>query len=57
MSGTGKVKNQAEKVKGKAEQAVGCATDDVDRMDRGRRKQTKSDLKTAARKVKDAGKH
>jgi uncharacterized protein YjbJ (UPF0337 family) len=57
MSGTGKIKNQAEKLRGKAEKAVGRATDDVERMDHGRRKQTKADLKTAARKLKDATKH
>lgn len=49
-----KARNAAEKVAGKAEEAVGKATGDPTRTGHGQRKQTKADLKQAAEKTKDA---
>ena len=57
MSGTDKIKNQAEKVRGKVKQAKGRLADDPGTEDKGRRKQVKADLKTAGEKAKDAFKH
>ncbi|MBO1417113.1 CsbD family protein [Streptomyces sp. FH025] len=51
-----KLRNAAEKAKGKAKETVGQATGDRVVEAEGRGKQVKSDLKQAAEKVKDAGK-
>ena len=57
MSGTDKIKNQAEKLRGKAKQAKGRLSNDPGAEDKGRRKQVKADLKTAGEKAKDAFRH
>lgn len=57
MSAEDKLKNAAEGVKGKAQEAEGKATNDPAREAEGKGTQVKSDLKQAAEKVKDAVKH
>ncbi|UGT44793.1 CsbD family protein [Nocardia yamanashiensis] len=57
MSATDKAKNKAEEVKGKAKEKLGHLTGDADQEQRGRTDQTKSDVKDAGEKVKDAFKH
>ena len=52
-----KTKNTGEKLKGKAKEATGAATDDEDLRERGRAEQSKADLKQAGEKVKDAFKN
>lgn len=52
-----KLQNMAEKAGGKAKEAVGRATGDRSTELKGKGEQAKSDLKQAAEKVKDAGKH
>ncbi|WP_278262469.1 CsbD family protein [Nocardia sp. AG03] len=54
MSLADKAKNKAEELAGKAKEATGKATDDRDLEQEGRVDQTKSDLKNAGEKVKDA---
>ncbi|HEY7053400.1 MAG TPA: CsbD family protein [Mycobacterium sp.] len=54
MSGTDKAKNKVENLAGKAKEAVGRATGDRETESRGRGDQTKSNLKDAGEKVKDA---
>ncbi|MFB7874457.1 MULTISPECIES: CsbD family protein [unclassified Nocardia] len=54
MSFADKAKNKAEELAGKAKEATGKATDDRDLEREGRVDQTKSDLKNAGEKVKDA---
>ena len=54
MSGIDKMKNKAEELAGKAKEAVGDATDDRDLQAEGQTDQTKSNLKQAGEKVKDA---
>ena len=54
MSGTDKAKNQAEGFLGKVKQAFGKLTGDRSIQNRGKSDQTKSDLKGAGEKVKDA---
>ncbi|MET9211483.1 MULTISPECIES: CsbD family protein [unclassified Nocardia] len=54
MSFADKAKNKAEELAGKAKEAAGKATDDRDLENEGRADQTKSDLKNAGEKVKDA---
>lgn len=49
-----KISNAAEGLGGKAKQATGEATGDRDLEAEGRTDQTKSDLKQAGEKVKDA---
>lgn len=49
-----KAQNAAEGVKGKAKEATGRATDDQDMETEGKVDQSKSDLKQAGEKVKDA---
>ncbi|MFJ2868003.1 CsbD family protein [Kitasatospora sp. NPDC087314] len=51
-----KLRNAAEKARGKAKEAVGRATGDRTVEAKGRGTQMKSDLKQAAEKIKDAGK-
>lgn len=54
MSATDKAKNKAQEVGGKAKEAVGKVTGDRDTEARGKGDQTKSNLKGAGEKVKDA---
>ena len=49
-----KAENAAEGVKGKAKEHTGRATDDKSMENEGKVDQTKSDLKQAGEKVKDA---
>ena len=49
-----KAKNVAEGVKGNVKQTVGDATDDDSMKAEGKTDETKSDLKQAGEKVKDA---
>ena len=49
-----KAENSAEGAKGKAKEATGRATDDKNMENEGKVDQTKSDLKQAGEKVKDA---
>lgn len=57
MSGTDKAKNAVEDIAGKAKEAAGRATGDKDTEAEGKADQSKSDLKNAGEKVKDAFKH
>jgi uncharacterized protein YjbJ (UPF0337 family) len=57
MGTTDKMKNAAEDLGGKAKEAVGRATGDREQEAEGRTDQTKSDMKDAGEKVKDAFKH
>lgn len=54
MSGTNKAKNKAQDLGGKAKETVGKVTGDKDTKNAGKSDQTKSDLKGAGEKVKDA---
>ena len=54
MSATDKIKNEAQKVSGKAEEAKGRATGDPEDEREGKRKQQGADLKQAGEKLKDA---
>ena len=54
MSGTDKVTNKIEEMSGKGKQAVGDATDDRDLQAQGQKEESKSNLKQAGEKVKDA---
>ena len=54
MSGADKAKNKAQQLKGKAKEAVGRVTGDRRIEGEGRGDQTKSNLKDAGEKVKDA---
>jgi uncharacterized protein YjbJ (UPF0337 family) len=54
MSGTDKAKNKAQDLGGKAKEAVGNVTGDKDMKAEGKGDQSKSDLKGAGEKVKDA---
>jgi uncharacterized protein YjbJ (UPF0337 family) len=49
-----KMDNKVEELRGKAKEAVGRATDDPELEAQGERDQTKSNLKQAGEKVKDA---
>ncbi len=49
-----KAKNKAQGLQGKAKERVGEATGDKDLQAQGRADQTKSDLKDAGEKIKDA---
>jgi len=49
-----KAENTAESAKGKAKEHTGRATDDKSMENEGKADQTKSDLKQAGEKVKDA---
>ena len=57
MSAGKKTRNTAEKLAGKAKEATGKISDDPSKTGHGQRKQTKSDLKQAGQKAKDAFKH
>ena len=52
-----KIDNKSEDFSGKAKEAAGTATGDEDLRQEGKSDQTKSDLKQAGEKVKDAFKH
>ena len=54
MNDSDKLDNAADKAKGKAKEAVGDATDNEQWQAEGKADQTKSDLKQAGEKVKDA---
>ena len=54
MSGTDKAKNKVEDLGGKAKEAVGKVTGDKDTQNEGKKDQSKSNLKDAGEKVKDA---
>ena len=49
-----KLKNTTDKTLGKAKEGVGSATDDHSLENEGKKDQSKSDLKQAGEKVKDA---
>ncbi|MEU9079489.1 CsbD family protein [Kitasatospora sp. NPDC004745] len=52
-----KLRNAADKAKGKVKEVTGRATGDRSIEAKGRAEQAKSDLKQAAEKIKDAGRH
>jgi uncharacterized protein YjbJ (UPF0337 family) len=54
MGNDDKLKNKGEGAMGKAKEKLGDATDDRDLQAAGKRDQSKSDLKQAGEKVKDA---
>jgi uncharacterized protein YjbJ (UPF0337 family) len=54
MSGMDKAKNKAQDVGGKAKEAAGKVTGDRGKVNEGKDDQTKSSLKGAGEKVKDA---
>jgi uncharacterized protein YjbJ (UPF0337 family) len=54
VSATDKAKNKVEDLAGKAKEAVGNVTGDKRTRDEGRADQSKSSLKDAGEKVKDA---
>jgi uncharacterized protein YjbJ (UPF0337 family) len=54
MGNDDKLRNKEQDVKGKAKEAWGSATDDEDLEAEGKVDQSKSDLKQAGEKVKDA---
>ncbi len=54
MGVTDKAKNTAQKMEGKAKEAVGKHTDDRDLQAEGKKDQVSGDLKNAGEKVKDA---
>ena len=53
MSAGDKIQNAAEKVAGKAKEAVGKATNDHDTAQEGRNDQTKASAKQAGENIKD----
>lgn len=54
MSAEDKAKNKLDELGGKAKEAVGKVTGDKSTENEGKRDQTKSNLKDAGEKVKDA---
>lgn len=54
MADDDKTDRRAEKLRGKAKEAVGGATGDDDLKGQGKRDQSKSDIKEAGEKVKKA---
>jgi uncharacterized protein YjbJ (UPF0337 family) len=54
MATDDKLRNKGEDLKGKAKETIGRATDDEELEAQGRADQTKSSLKDAGEKVKDA---
>ncbi|MEU4343154.1 CsbD family protein [Nocardia sp. NPDC023852] len=54
MGTVDKAKNKAQNLAGKAKEKVGETTDDQSKKNEGRADQTKSDVKDAGEKVKDA---
>ncbi len=57
MSGMDKMKNKVEDMKGKGKEHVGETTGDERMANEGRADQSKSGVKQAGEKVKDAFKH
>jgi len=57
MSGVDKLKNQAEKVSGKAKETAGKLSGNPRTRDKGKGKQAKADLKNAGQSLKKAAKH
>jgi uncharacterized protein YjbJ (UPF0337 family) len=57
MSATDKMKNAVQDAEGKAKEGIGRVTGDRDTEVEGKADQSKSDLKDAGEKVKDAFKH
>jgi uncharacterized protein YjbJ (UPF0337 family) len=56
MSNEDKARNAAESVKGKAKEAAGTVTGDRELKDEGRAEESRSDVKQAGEKLKDAAK-
>jgi uncharacterized protein YjbJ (UPF0337 family) len=54
MSGEDKLRNKGQELKGQAKEGVGRATDDEQLEAEGRADQTKSNVKQAGEKAKDA---
>jgi uncharacterized protein YjbJ (UPF0337 family) len=54
MSGDDKARNTAERLKGKAKETTGRATDDETLEAEGRGEKAKGDIKQAGEKIKDA---
>lgn len=52
-----KLKNQMEKLSGKAKEAAGKLSDNPRTRDKGKGKQAKADLKNAGNSLKKAAKH
>ncbi|WP_433633767.1 CsbD family protein [Nocardia sp. CA-120079] len=57
MGTADKARNKAEELSGKAKEKFGAATDDEEKRQEGKTDQTKSNLKDAGEKVKDAFRH
>ena len=57
MSTEDKISNKTQEIKGKIKEGAGDATDDRSLENEGRADQTKSNLKQAGEKVKDAFKN
>ena len=57
MSTSDKFENKVDDAKGKVKEGVGNATGDDELKAKGEKDQSKSDLKQAGEKVKDAFKH
>jgi uncharacterized protein YjbJ (UPF0337 family) len=57
MSGTDRLKNQAQKLAGKAKEAGGKISGKPMTRDKGKGTQVKADLKNAGESVKKASKH
>jgi uncharacterized protein YjbJ (UPF0337 family) len=56
VSADNKARNAAENVKGKAKETAGSVTGDRELKDEGRAEQSRSDVKQAGEKLKDAAK-
>jgi len=54
---SGRLKNQVDKLSGKAKEAAGKLSDNPRTRDKGKAKQAKSDLKNAGNSLKKAAKH
>jgi uncharacterized protein YjbJ (UPF0337 family) len=54
MSNEDKMKNKGESARGKAKEKIGGATGDESLENQGKKDQSKSDMKQAGEKVKDA---
>ena len=54
MSDSDKIKNKAEELTGRGKETLGAATHDRDMQAEGQADQTKSNLKQAGEKIKDA---
>jgi len=57
MSAVDKIKNTVQDAQGKIKETLGGAKDDKSLQNEGKADQTKSDVKDAGEKVKDAFKH